>query len=287
MPEASPYVFDVVAAQFEDAVIRRSTETPVIVDFWSPSCQPCLQLAPILEKVVNESNGNVLLAKVNIDECQDLASMMGIQSIPLVVAFSDGRPVDQFMGLVPEDQLREWIQQFVPSQAVQLVQEALLLEVADAATAIAKLRESLEIEAADSTKIHLARVLVAQNLDQEASGLIAELESRGFLEPDAQTLKAQLEMRASAEESGGLQAARVAADANPGDLTLQIRLAEAMAVDGLHREAMDVLLAIVQLDRGSEEANKARGEMVTLFGVLGDGSALVGEYRRKLATALY
>lgn len=284
---SSPFVFDVATAEFEEAVIRKSAETPVIVDFWSPSCQPCLQLAPIIEKVVSEAGGSVLLAKVNIDECQDLAMMMGIQSIPLVVAFADGRPVDQFAGMIPEDQLRQWIQQFVPSKAQQLVQEALQLEETDATTALAKLRESLEIEAEDRTKIHLARILVAQNLDEEAAALIAELESRGFLEPEAQTLKAQLEMRAVAEESGGLKEARSAAEANPDDMTLQIRLAETMAVDGLHREALDVLLAVVQRDRSSDEANSAREQMVNLFGVLGDGSALVGEYRRKLATALY
>lgn len=287
MPDTAPYVFDVVTAQFEEAVMRRSTETPVIVDFWSPSCQPCLQLAPILEKVVNEAGGNVLLAKVNIDECQDLASMMGIQSIPLVVAFANGQPVDQFMGVIPEDQLREWVGQFVPSRAQQLVQEALDLEVADPTTAMAKLRESLEIEANDATKIHLARILVAQNLDEEAGTLIAELESRGFLEAEAQPIKAELELRATAEESGGLQEARAAAEASPDDPVLQIRLAETMAVDGLHREALDVLLAIVQQDRASEHAGSAREQMVNLFSVLGDGSALVGEYRRKLATALY
>ena len=280
-------VFDVVTERFEDDVIRRSMETPVIVDFWSPSCQPCLQLAPILEKVVNEAGGNVLLAKINIDECQDLAQMMGVQSIPLVVAFAEGRPVDQFMGLVPEDELRKWVGQFVPSRAQQLVLEALKLEVADPTTAMAKLRESLELEALDATKIHLARVLGAQSLDEEAGALIAELERRGFLEPEANALKAEIEMRASAEESGGLQEARTAAEASPDDATLQIKLAEAMAVDGLHRDALDVLLAIVQRDRSSDAADSAREQMVNLFSVLGDGSPLVGEYRRKLATALY
>ena len=287
MAESAAHVFDVVTAQFEEAVIRRSMEIPVIVDFWSPSCQPCLQLTPILEKVINEAGGRVLLAKVNIDECQDLAQMMGVQSIPLVVAFAEGRPVDQFMGLVPEDQLRQWVEQFVPSRAQQLVQEALQLEASDSTTAMAKLRESLDLEPQDATKIHLARVLVGQGLDEEANVLIAELERRGFLEPEAQTLKAQLELQASAEESGGSQEARSAADASPDDLALQIKLAEAMAVDGLHREALDVMLAIVQRDRSSEHANSAREQMVNLFKVLGDGSALVGEYRRKLATALY
>lgn len=287
MADSASHVFDVVTAEFEDAVIRRSMETPVIVDFWSPSCQPCLQLAPLLEKIVNEAGGSVLLAKVNIDECQDLASMMGVQSIPLVVAFAEGRPVDQFMGLVPEDELRQWVGQFVPSRAQQLVQEAIAVEESDPTTAMAKLKESLELEKQDSTKIHLARVLVAQSQDEEAGALITELERRGFLEPEAQTLKAKIDLRASAEESGGLQEARLAAEASPDDVALQIKLADAMAVDGQQREALELLLSIVQRDRSGEHADAARDQMVNLFKVLGDGSALVGEFRRKLATALY
>ena len=124
----SPWINNVSADQFETEVIAKSSETPVIVDFWAPWCQPCLQLAPTLERLVSEAGGAVLLAKINIEEEQQLAGMLGVQSIPLVVAFHAGQPVDQFAGVIPEDQIQEFIARLVPSKSAQLVNEARELE---------------------------------------------------------------------------------------------------------------------------------------------------------------
>lgn len=283
----SPWVIDVTTPDFETAVIARSQEIPVIVDFWSPSCQPCLQLAPVLEQTVHEAGGAVILAKVNVDEEQQLAAMIGVQSIPLVVAFHEGQVVDNFAGRISDEEIKEFVSRLVPSKATLLVHEALQLEESDQATAESKLRESLELEASDSTKIILARVILAQGRDEEASAIIQELEKRGFLEPDAERIKAELEIRANAEESGGLQQARNAAEANPDDLSLQVLLGDALAADGKHREACDVLLDVVLKDRAGEAGSSAKDQMVKLFEVLGSGNAIVTEYRRKLATALY
>lgn len=287
MTDTVPWIFDVTAQEFQEKVLMKSAEMPVIVDFWAPWCQPCLQLGPILEKLVQEAGGRILMAKVNIDEEQQLAMMARVQSIPMVMAFIGGQVADHFMGVQPEPQLRQWVQSLLPSKAQELVTKALELEATDQSSAEAMLRESLELEANDGVRIHLARLLVAQSRDAEAKEIIDALEARGWLEPEAQAVKSQLEMRAMAEESGGVLAARKAVEDAPGDPHLQIHLADALAVDGRHRDAFELLLSVVETHRGSDPANAAREQMVNLFNVLGSGNALVGEYRRRLATALY
>lgn len=287
MTDPSTWIFDVKTDEFEQQVVHKSSEVPVIVDFWSPSCQPCLQLAPIIEQAVKDAAGKLLLAKVNVDDNPELAQMMGVQSIPVVVAFFEGQVIDHFQGLMPEDQLKEWLGRLVPSKAAESFKEALELLESDPAAAEIKLREVLELEPSDTIKIYLAQALLAQNRDEEAGAIITELEVRGFLESEAEKIKSQLEMRADAEESGGVQQARASAEAAPDDLSLQIVLAETLAVDNKHRDAFEILLAVATRDRGGESGDKARQQMVKLFDVLGAASELVSEYRRKLATALY
>ena len=284
---ASPWIKDSTAATFEADVIKKSFELPVVVDFWAPSCEPCKQLTPLLEKLAEEFAGKFLLVKVNIEAEQQIAQAFQIQSIPLVVAFRDGQLVNEFAGLLPEPQLRQWLETFLPSAAQLAMMAGMKLEETDPAGAEVKFREALNLEPkAEMLKVALARVIMAQNRDEEARRLIEQLEERGFLEPEGQAIKAELEVRASAEESGGVEEARRAAAASPNDLALQIGLADALAVAGKHTEALELCLSLIARDKAGI-GPQAKEAMVKILGLLGPASELAGEYRRKLATAWY
>ena len=287
MPANSPWIIDTTTARFEAEVIRASSERPIIVDFWAPWCQPCRQLGPILEKLANEFNGRFTLAKVNVDENQEVAAAFGVQSIPYVAAVVDGRLASEFVGVHPEEKLREWLAPLLPSKAEELLKKGHALEASDAKAALAAYREAAVLEPKfDAARVALARVLLKLNQDDECRKIIAELESRGYLEPEAEKVKSQLELRAAAAEAGPLDEARKAAAAAPDDLALQLKLADALAVANRHEEALQICLSIVQKDK-SALGGEAKTTMLRIFDTLGAGSDLVSIYRRKLATALY
>jgi putative thioredoxin len=287
VPANSPWIIDTTTARFEADVIQASSERPIIVDFWAPWCQPCRQLGPILEKLADEYNGRFTLAKVNVDENQEVAAAFGVQSIPYVAAVRDGRLASEFVGVHPEEKLREWLAPLLPSKAEELLKNGRALEPSDPKGALAAYREAAALEPKlDAARVAMARLLLKLNQDDECRKIIAELESRGYLEPEAEKVKSQLELRAAAAEAGPLDEARQAAAAAPDDLALQIKLADALAVANRHEEALQICLSIVQKDK-SALGGEAKNTMLRIFDALGAGSDLVSIYRRKLTTALY
>lgn len=287
MTEQSPWVRDTTAATFEADVVQRSLEVPVVVDFWADWCQPCRQLTPILERLANEYNGKFALVRVNVDQSPDIASAFGVQSIPHVFAIRDGQPVNHFQGLLPEDQVREWLASFLPSPAEELVKAAMALEESDPAAAEAKYREAAQLDPDNAQiKIQLARVLLARNREHECLQVIEKLEERGYLEPEAERIKSQLEILTAGEEAGGVEEARKAAEAAPDDPSLQIRLVDALAAARQYEEAFEICLRLIEQDKTGVGV-EAKEMMVKIFEMLGSSSELVSTYRRRLATLLY
>jgi putative thioredoxin len=285
--QGSPHIIDTTTAMFEKDVVQQSMERPVVVDFWATWCEPCQQLAPLLEKLTEEFAGKFLLAKVNVDESPEIAGAFGVQSIPVVVAVFQGQAVNQFMGLLPEPELREWLQTFLPSPAQELFKKGQELETDDPAGAEKCYREVLELDPDENTvRIHLARVLLTQQRDDECRLIITKLEERGFLEPEAERIKSELDLRIEAKEAGGLTEARKSAQANPDDLHLQLQLTDALAVANKHEEALELCLSLIERDK-AVIGPEAKETMVKIFDVLGQQSELVSIYRRKLATAWY
>ena len=277
---AAPPVFDATAATFETEVSR--SPVPVVVDFHAAWCGPCRTLGPILERLAIEAGGAWRLAKVDTDAEPDLAAAFRVSSLPLVMAFVDGEAVAEFVGVRSEAQVREWLEPNVPDEAARLAAAGDAAIADDPAAAVAAYRGALERRPDfPAARAGLAAALLATGDRDGAAEQIAELEKRGFLEPAAAQVKARLELigGASVAEAGA------AAAADPNDPAAAAALAEAHAAAGDYDAALEAGLDAVRRFPG-DARDAAKATMLRVFEVLGDDPR-VGEYRRKLASALY
>ena len=288
MSQESQWIRTTTTETFRADVVEQSMSCPVVVDFWAEWCGPCQQLMPLLEKLATEFDGRFILVKINVDELPEIAGAFGVQSIPFVMAMIDGQPVSQLPGVQPEPQLREWLESFLSSPAVEAYNAGLAQEGAgELDAAEASLRSAVELDGdAPQFRIAHARVLLSLDREQECTEIIEQLETRGFLEPEAEALKDQLALRANVDDFGGTAAARQALEADPDNMELQIHLAEALCVDKRFTEACDMLLMVIANDR-TEIRDKAKEAMVAVLSAMGPKSQQASDYRRRLATAFY
>ncbi len=281
-------IISATSESFRADVVEASMQLPIVADFWAEWCAPCRQLMPILEKLTNEYAGRFHLVKINVDECPEIAGAMGVQSIPFVLAFVDGKPTTQLPGAHDEAAVRKWLDSFLPSPATEAYDAGQAAEAeARLDDAEAKFRTAVELGPDNSEfAIALARVLLAQDRNQECTEVIERLEARGFLEPDAEALKDQLALKSEVQDTGGTTQAREALAADPENRELQLRLAEALGVDKKFEEACDLLLEIVRNEFG-ELRDRAKETMVAILNMMGPKSRLASDYRHQLATAYY
>lgn len=282
MPEAQN-VIDVTDLNFEQEVIARSHQVPVVVDFWAPWCGPCRALGPTLESLAGKSGGEWILAKVNVDDNQESARRYGVRGIPAVKAFENGEIVDEFTGALPQSQIEQWLDGFLPSEVDEKLDQAdAFVDQGDLDRAAALYKEVLEAEPDDpDALLGMAKVAAGEGNHAEAERL---LESVPPAERDADYEQISLELEASRLAPVEKLEARVSDD--PGDLEALYELGVRLAAAGKFDEALEHLLQIVIRDRTFRD-DVGRETMVRIFQLMGPDSDRVREWQKKLGRAMY
>ncbi|MEW5870083.1 MAG: thioredoxin [Chloroflexota bacterium] len=273
------FIIEVNEADFEYQVLTYSQQTPVVVDFWAEWCAPCRVLGPMLERLANEAQGGFRLAKVNVDANQNLAIRYGVRSIPAVKAFRNGQVIAEFVGVQPEERLRQFLREIAPSPNDLLLEKGFsLLDMQKAEQAETAFRKLLE-EAPENSQalLGLARSLLMQGLGREANTILAnfptsrEYSKAEMLRPLSQALS-QVETADYPESDEPLEAA----------FYNTLRLVRR----GNLEAAMDGLLDILRQDKHYSDG-RARLVMVALLEMMGDNHPITPQYRRELASVLF
>jgi len=292
VPAEPESVHDVSEAEFEERVIRASSERPVVVDFWAPWCAPCRMLAPVLGKAVEslceESEGAVALAKVNVDEAPGLARRYGISGIPAVKIFRDGSVVAEFVGVRSEADIRQILSGVMPSETDEIVARANgLADAGQLDEAGTLYREALaKDEDHAGALLGLASVAMEKGDDETARDAASRIDEGSEEHGEAAAVLARLGFVSDCAAGGGPEAAQRALAESPDDPDAAYALASCLAVRGDYAQALEHLVGIVERDKGWRDG-AAKDAMLRIFNIVGKRSELADEYRSRLARALY
>lgn len=289
-------IIEVITENFMTDVIEQSKETPVIVDFWAPWCEPCKQLTPIIEKIIKEKNGKVILAKMNIDESPEVAQQLKIQSIPAVMAFNDGQPIDGFIGVQSEKSIIEFVNKISSLKNSSTIDENILagkkyMDENDIETAALVFSEILKIEPDNiSAKSLLARCLIKSDQLDDAEKIIDSLPVDAENNQDYISARSELEIFKNAKNNPISDKEEEELRNNiykePENYQLKLDLSKVLIAKGENEEAINQLLEIIEVNPKWNDG-EARKQLIEIFNILGNENILVTEGRKKLSSMLF
>ena len=293
---AGELISDTTTAGFTADVIQASRNVTVLVDFWAPWCGPCKQLTPVIEKVVREANGRVKLVKLNIDDHPAIPGQMGIQSIPAVVAFSGGKPVDGFMGALPESQIREFIDKVAGPPAKSstdeqidqiLAQSREAFTAGDVETAARGFGAILQMDQGHVGAIAgLAGCMLAANEYDRAEKLLNAIPMEERKDPEIAAVFKRLEMAREVAELGDPVELEARLASNPADHEARLKFAKILNAQGYREAAADELFTIMRKDRKWED-EAARKTLLEFFEAWGPVDPATLSARRQLSSLLF
>jgi len=272
-------------------VIDASREVPVLVDFWAPWCGPCRQLTPLLEKAVRAAKGAVKLVKLNIDEHPQIPGQMGVQSIPAVFAFQDGRPVDGFMGALPERRIKAFIARLIGDEradaAADMESAETALDAGDVNTAAQGFAEALQKDAENArAAAGLAKCYIKTGDLVRAEQTLALVPPAKADSAPVASARASLELARKAANAGDAETLRAKLTANPSDTQSRFDLALALNAKGDRQGAVDELLTIIRKDRSFND-DAARKQLLELFDAWGTSDPATRSGRQRLSSLLF
>ncbi|MBW9460343.1 co-chaperone YbbN [Kluyvera sp. EC_51] len=267
--------------------LEQSVTTPVLFYFWSDRSQHCLDLTPVLENLAAQYNGQFILAKVDCDAEQMVASQFGLRSIPTVYLFQNGQPVDGFQGPQPEEAIRALLDKVLPREEELKAQQALaLIQEGNHADALPLLKDAWQLSGQDSQiGLLLAETQIALNRSEEAEAVLKTIPLQDQ-DTRYQGLVAQIELLKQAADTPEIQQLQQEVAANPDDATLASKLALQLHQVGRNEEALELLFSHLRKDLGAADG-QARKMLQEILAALGTGDALASKYRRQLYSLLY